>query len=708
MKLANGAHFRFRPPASLGQSLAALLLYFAVATVVTWPQVPQAGRAVPDTGDPAESIWTLHWIAQAILHDPAHLYAAPIFHGFPNALAYDDTSLLPGVLFAPLWLTDARLLGYNLLMWASLALIGFTAFLLIRRVSGSAVAGGVGGLIAMVNSYNLAHLSHLNVLSAYLLPLGLLALYESFHPGPRGPSRWAALGLATALIGQAASTFYIFAYMALAVVAYIGWQVVIVRAVWRGPAAWRRRLLVQGIAVAVAVGLALAVLLPPYLETQRVMGFARSAAENVAWAAQPLDYLSVSLHNHTWAGLLPRNNPEPLFPGFTALVLLAGGLAVALRRRLPETGFYAALLAGALLLTLGPQLDMGDLHIALPYTWLADLPGASALRAPVRAVVLVYLAAGLFAGLGAAALLECAIRRRRSSSHPLIPDSSLPLPVSPPSFVGKGAGRLGRRIPRSALVLLLLGGTIMAEQWVTPLAMVPLPTRAVRIPAVYRWLAAHPDGGVLIELPVGPGLRDATVEGRRMYYQSWHNHPLVNGYSSFRPPTYVEMLTALDRQYSLFTAAQLGTLQSLDVRYLVFHESSYKKAAWSQLAATLNSSPHLHPVGRFRAGPHGDDYLYALDPRPAEVRLQVTLDPTAAGATQVTFRNPYTYPLLSRLRPTLDLTAHDGSLLAVAAPLLIAPGTYTMTVAGMPSIDPTLTFLAPVPSYLILAGSPAH
>ncbi|MDQ2809582.1 MAG: hypothetical protein M3Z04_22130, partial [Chloroflexota bacterium] len=135
--MASGAHSRFRPSALLSQSLIALVLYFAVAALVTWPQVPQAGTSVPDTGDPAESIWTLHWIAQALLHDPAHLYAAPIFHGFPNALAYDDTSLLPGVLFAPLWLTDARLLGYNLLMWATLALTGFTAFLLMRRVSSS-------------------------------------------------------------------------------------------------------------------------------------------------------------------------------------------------------------------------------------------------------------------------------------------------------------------------------------------------------------------------------------------------------------------------------------------------------------------------------------------------------------------------------------------------------------------------------------------
>ena len=706
---------RFPPPPLRGPTLIALLLYFAVAALVTWPQVPQAGTAVPDTGDPAESIWTLHWIAQAVLHDPAHLYAAPIFHGFPNPLAYDDTSLLPGVLLAPLWLTDARLLGYNLLMWTTLALTGFTAFLLIRRVSGSALTGGVGGLMAMVNSYTLAHLSHLNVLSAYLLPLGLLAIYESFHPGAQGPSRRAAAGLALVLVGQAASTFYVFAYLALAVVAYVLWQAIIVRAVWRWPAAWRRRLVGQGVAVAAATGLALAVLIPPYLETQRVLGFARTSGENAAWAAQPLDYLSVSLHNRTWAGLLPPNNPEPLFPGFVALALLAGGLLVARRRRMAETGFYAALLLGAGLLTLGPQLTVGGLSIPLPYSWLAALPGASALRAPVRAVVLVYLAGGLFAGLGARWLVDCGLRLVEGRSDNADRSALATLPVADGAETSHLQLSASHRPPTAhkqrfpmlpAALVLGLGAAMLWEQQVAPLAMVPLPVGAAAIPAVYRWLGEHPDGGVLIEMPVGVGLRDATVEGRRMYFQGWHDHPLVNGYSSFRPPTYVEMLTALDRQYSQFTPAQVGTLQSLDVRYLLFHQAGYKKRAWTQLLATLDGSPVLHRVARFPAGPHGDDYLYALEPRPADVRLMVTLGPVAGDHTTVTFHNPYTYPLLARLRPTLDLARRDGGQFAIAAPLLIAPGTYTMTVAGSESRVGLSGFADPAPAYLTLAAPP--
>ena len=104
-------------------------------------------------------------------------------------MTYTDTSLLPGVLLAPLWLADNHLLFLNLLMWVTLALVGFTAYLLIRRLSGSVLGGIIGGLVCAVNGYTLAHLSHLNMLSLYPLPLALLSLHRVFDRPPAGPDR---------------------------------------------------------------------------------------------------------------------------------------------------------------------------------------------------------------------------------------------------------------------------------------------------------------------------------------------------------------------------------------------------------------------------------------------------------------------------------------------------------------------------------------
>jgi hypothetical protein len=63
--------------------------------------------------------------------------------------------------------------------------------------------------------------------------------------------------------------------------------------------------------------------------------------------------------------------------------------------------------------------------------------------------------------------------------------------------------------------------------------------------------------------------------------------------------------------------------------------------------------------------------------------------------------NPYTYPLLSRLRPTLDLSTPDGRRVAVPTPLLLAPGAHSFSVAlaGPPLVQPAdLRPVAPIPS----------
>ncbi len=445
-----------------------------------------------------------------------------------------------------------------------------------------------------------------------------------------------------------------------------------------------------------AAGLVLVAVTLPYWQTQQVMGFSRTLEDNLTWSAQPLDFLSVSLHNRTYARLLPQADPEPLFAGFTALLLAAGGMVVALRRRRTgpaaaqraEFGFYGLLLATGVVLALGPDIMIGAWTIPLPYRLLALLPGAGALRAPVRAMVLVNLALGVFAGLGAAHLL------------------ALRLPGLPSTARG------ARRAAGHALRGLLLGclvTLILIEQQVAPLALAALPASAADQPAAYQWLAAHPDGGVLIEMPVGLGLRDPTVESTHMYYQTWHGHPLVGGYSGFRPPTYVEIYARLDAQYDSFTAERLGILQSLGVRYLLYHEANYKRSAWARVAAGLAAFPQVHEIGAFPVGADGPDHLYRLDPRPADavIRVEAAPGPTAGTAT-VVLTNTGAMPLLTRLRPTLDLALPDGRRLAVPAPLTLPPGSarFTVPLAGPALAAGTpLTPLAPAPDTLAPASA---
>ena len=179
--------------------------------------------------------------------------------------------------------------------------------------------------------------------------------------------------------------------------------------------------------------------------------------------------------------------------------------------------------------------------------------------------------------------------------------------------------RRGRLIALPATALLL--GIMSWEQWPVLTPTTPLPNGG-SLPAAYRWLAAHPDGGVLADFPVLVGLRDPLRATTRMYFQGSHGHPLLNGYSSFIPPTYAEIAHQLDDNVAI-TPEDIGLLQSMDVRYLVFHQPAYKKSHWRRMQTDLAGYPEAHLIMQYGDEFEGDA-LYSLAPLPAEATLRLS------------------------------------------------------------------------------------
>jgi hypothetical protein len=456
------------------------------------------------------------------------------------------------------------------------------------------------------------------------------------------------------------------------------------------------------------------VLSAPYRDVQRQFGFYRSAAEQTTWAAHPGDFLGVSPRNRTYAGLLPTVWPEPLFPGFVVLGLGAVGLGragAALRRRARPApsppgaqfstagpsalGFYAGLAGLGVILSLGPTLDWGAIQVPLPYQVLSSVPGFSGLRSPVRLVVLAALGWGVLAGWGWRGVLAGVIRR-----------------------LGPVPAARARLLAAPATVLLL--GVLSWEQWTVLTPTTPLPGRGV-VPPAYGWLADHPDGGVLAEFPAIAGLRDPTRTTTRMYYQGSHGHPLLNGYSSFIPPTYSEIVHQLDQDVAV-TPQDIGVLQSMDVRYVLFNRPAYKKAHWQRIMRDMTGYPEARLIAQYGDEFHGDA-LYRLAPLPAAARLRLSgalpprLPPGATVPLTVTISNSYRYALLTRLQPRLALEAAwvrtTGPDVAPPAawplrgevdlPLVLPPGTQTFT-TGLPAPAAGrwtlyLRLVAPAPAY---------
>src|SRR5690606_13715091 len=164
----------------------------------------------------------------------------------------------------------------------------------------------------------------------------------------------------------------------------------------------------------------------------------------------------------------------------------------------------------AAVLATGPVLEIGGLSIPMPYLALYELvPGFSSVRVPLRFVILIARALAALAGFAFA-------RWTRS--------------VSP--------------APRTGLALaLVLGCVVAAAPRPTPVVPARLGDAA---PEVYRWLAAQPGCGSVLEVPSNASADDVVGnlrKGRYMVASTIHWRPLVNGYTAY-PPTSAPLLAA--------------------------------------------------------------------------------------------------------------------------------------------------------------------
>jgi hypothetical protein len=212
-----------------------------------------------------------------------------------------------------------------------------------------------------------------------------------------------------------------------------------------------------------------------------------------------------------------------------------------------------------------------------------------------------------------------------------------------------------------AAVLLVVMG---AEQWTVPTPSAPVPPPPYffpegSVPPAYNWLADQRDNGVVIEFPIQLGV--ATRGYPIMYYQKIHRHPLINGLSSYQPSLYWDIMSQLDVAQTpisglKFTPAQIGMLQTLEVRYLLFNQRAYKTRHWEQIEESLALYPQVKFIGQYDI-----HRIYTLEPLEEGAqprfgwRAPVTVEMGASMPITVTIVNPYAYQLLTRLEPDLDV-----------------------------------------------------
>jgi prepilin-type processing-associated H-X9-DG protein len=543
---------------------AAVAIYLVLAIAITWPLAINFDRVPADLADPLMSVWLLWWNATVMpLTDT--WWNGLAFFPATDTLTLSDHRLGLGLMTTPLILGGAPpVAAYNLAFVASFVLSAAAAYWLCLVITGSRLAAFAGGLVFGFNPFRAGHLEHLELLSAYWLPVMLLALHTWHTTGRR---RW-LIGFAAAAVLQALTSGYYFVFSLVLVGLWALWF------------ASRRASVTSLAALAAAVVAPMVVIAPilyRYQQAHQRMGLRRGITEIEALSADAVGLLTAPDRLLLWSSPAEWQRPEgAILPGALAVIVVAIACVVELRRRSSEQppllkrarpiiSVLAAVAGFAALIPplFGPvDLGVGPVHVSIsdsfkPLTlaivFLTLLAATSSSirfwvreRSSLGFYVLATLAMWVLAlGPTVRLLGEPVFYKAPYSWLMLLPGFSDAF-RAPARFALLGALTLAvaaavafhqlMKHARPAARVVAAAGLamgVMAESWIVPLPMLAAP-KPLEIPH------GVPHDAAIMEWP--PGVYE---DAAAMHRSTHHRRPIVNGLSGYVPPHYGALNAAL-------------------------------------------------------------------------------------------------------------------------------------------------------------------
>ncbi|HEX2039285.1 MAG TPA: hypothetical protein VHF47_06070 [Acidimicrobiales bacterium] len=553
------------PPRSLRASLLEGLVVFlsqlTAMVLATWPLVGRASTHAPmDLGDPLLNAYVVGWGGHAALGNPLRIFDATLYDPENLSLALLENMLGMSLPLAPLyWATDNALLVANLGLVLFPAVAGLGAYLLARELTGSRGVAFVAATAYTVMPVRLAQVTHLHVSAVYAVPYVLLFLVRLRAQGEGRRAdvrRVVALGVASAAGVWASLTGAVL--MALVV---LGW------AVWtltRRPIAW-------GVLGRAALGLGLGLVLSvpitlPYVALRdRYPAYRHPQEVARTMSATPSSYLSPprggAVVRPVYEALAERYDAteapyeKHLFPGlWLSMASVAGlGLMAYRRHRLAVPALGLCVAAVGFVFSLGPRWGGHEDGMPLPFLVIETLGGLT--RVPSRMGAVVPLGLVIVA---AWTLVQVPARWRR--------------PVL------------------AASVALLV------------LEMVPSTVSMVEAPEMTD---AHHDieerGGVVLALPTtefddSGGVRGETVprDTHHLYLSTANFRRIVNGYGSYNPPSYWEVILSVQ---DFPSPPAWEVFKRRDVRTVVVQTELLPGTRWADVVPRLDATPGVRLVG---------------------------------------------------------------------------------------------------------------
>ncbi|MGQ9889877.1 MAG: hypothetical protein ACUVSX_15535 [Aggregatilineales bacterium] len=527
--------------AGLRAHIGGFAFYLLAAVTITWPLATALDARLlgHPFGDAAEYTRHIWWIKRALQTGQPVAFQPDL--GWPDGMSGAWLWAAPLQSF-PAWQLAFVLplpLAFNAQALLTLALNGWAMFALAQRLTGTAAAALLAGLIFMAYPAAQGQLAaaHIGLLALWPAPLYVYALERA-----RDNRRWAI---------AAGALFAVSLWGSPLLLVYVTGPVTLLLAL-RAIRAHDQASLVNVVAAAALGGLlALPFLLPLLEETRAAPPWLPGEGGAVDFSADLFGLATPMFYHPLFAGLDYSRRVLGVDP--FERVAYAGAIAVglaavgALRWRAARGWLLLALAAWAL--SLGPLLKVGGApllldvggglrtHIVLPWALVGELPLLNLTRTPARFNLLIGLALAVMAGYGAAALWRPWMYRRglAASAH-----------LSP---LASGAGFRARSV-----AFLTIGALILFEYQ----SFWPLPSRDATIPEAVAALRGRDYVRAVFDVPWEHPL--AGKDG--LYLQTAHYKPLIGGHVTRRTPVNPAKLAVLQGTLdpALLDAAQVDVI----------------------------------------------------------------------------------------------------------------------------------------------------
>ncbi|WP_373650800.1 hypothetical protein [Schlesneria sp. DSM 10557] len=629
------------------------MYYVLSAMVINWPLLGSLTTHI-SYGHEAEitvpllNVWTIWWNADRALNGMSGYWNAPIFYPTVGTLIFSEAQPTSLIVAPVLWLTGNRALAYNLYQLTIIALNGFSAHRLLRRLGHTRWLALCGGTMFQILPFMNWQSGVVQLTTLFGIIWTVHSLFDLFTKEPTEavgiPTRQPAsdfsnkwlhptfAGIAHPISGVGVwlgisygLTYWLCNYWGLFLTALLipSSLAFFSNKLWTF-AFWRN--------VFIALIIA-SLMIGPFAWMQHRLSLEHDWSS--ARTSEMIEGLSAHWRDHTdspWLTTTPwlewpereRENAWALGGGGLKLLLvLPGAFAAWMRPQRRRWGLFVVIFgATALGLSLGPTVRISSWFPVFggvcPYEFLmTNFPGFSLIRSPFRFALFVQVAA-VWMSVEALDLLSPA----RWFVDP-IAEQLQGLAGRFQLTMRQLFNWSDRKTTQAMFVLPLITASLLVTLEVVPQTaeLYPIPSHR-KLPAWVIWLRdqGEPGAGVAcLPFPTGYQVSDYEQTTLWMYWGTFHGRPLLNGYSGFFPATFIAIKEGLEQFQQ--SNAQEGDAQQAPhfSRYLpdnpglrLLNETPTRYVVMKRSFGTRDDV-WKHPQTRFRWAHVASDELEQID-----------------------------------------------------------------------------------------------